>query len=141
MKNPGIKYNDNINNKKNAKTKAVNQKSNFRRGSVELMVLHLLSQKDCYGYELTKLIDELTNGVIHIPIGSLYPSLYRLIEEGYITDCKRLVGKRMERVYYHIEDTGKERLEVLINDFFATSAAIQTVLSYHPERKNSRENT
>lgn len=74
MKNPGIKYNNNINNKKNATTKAVNQKSNFRRGSVELMVLHLLSQKDCYGNELTK-----------------------LIEEGYITDCKRLVGKRMER--------------------------------------------
>ena len=117
----------------------VNQKSNFRRGSVELMVLYLLSQEDCYGYQLTQLIEELTGGVICIPIGSLYPTLYKLIDAGYITDEKRLVGRRMERIYYHIEETGKERLKILLDDYYATTAAIKTVLSYHPTGKGTGE--
>ncbi len=59
-------------------------KPNFIRGSVELLVLYLLSQKDYYGYELSQLMDSLSDGVIKIPIGSLYPALYKLIEYGFI---------------------------------------------------------
>ena len=95
------------------------------------MILHLLSQHDsCYGYQLTQLIDELTGGIIQIPIGSLYPALYRLIDAGYIRDEKKLVGKRMERVYYHIDDTGRARLKILMDDYSATTSAIQSVLSF-----------
>ena len=85
----------------------MDRKSNFRRGSVELMVLHLLSLRDYYGYELTQIIRQETNGVIDIPIGSLYPALYKLIDAGYISDHKEQVGKRMIRIYYHLEDSGK----------------------------------
>ena len=61
------------------------------------------------------------------------------IDAGYISDDKRLVGKRMERVYYHIEDTGRERLKILLEDYSATTIAIQTVLAYHPTKeKESR---
>ena len=63
MENLAIENTDNNNNDKKSNI-VVNQKSNFRRGSVELMVLYLLSQKDCYGYQLTQLIEELTDGVI-----------------------------------------------------------------------------
>ena len=138
MENLAIENTDNNNSDKKSNI-VVNQKSNFRRGSVELMVLYLLSQKDCYGYQLTQLIEELTDGVICIPIGSLYAALYKLIDAGYISDDKRLVGKRMERVYYHIEDTGRERLKILLEDYSATTIAIQTVLAYHPTKeKESR---
>ena len=37
----------------------MNNKSNFRRGSVELLILHLLSQQDYYGYEISTLIRHL----------------------------------------------------------------------------------
>ena len=64
------------------------------------LCLYLLSQKDYYGYELSQLMDSLSDGVIKIPIGSLYPALYKLIEYGFISDHKEQVGKRMTRVYY-----------------------------------------
>lgn len=87
-----------MNNKDN---NSLNSKINFRRGFVELMVLYLLSQNDnYYGWELTQLIADLTNGSIQIPLGSFYPLLYKLIDAGYITEEKRLVGKRRERVYF-----------------------------------------
>lgn len=108
----------------------MNEKSNFRRGSVELLVLYLLNQKDYYGYELSLVIREESKGVLDIPVGSLYPALYKLIDLGYITDYKKQIGKRLTRVYYHIEKEGCERLEVLLNDYRLTTEAIQNVLKY-----------
>ena len=66
----------------------MNNKCNFRRGSVELLILHLLSQQDYYGYEISTLIREQTDGYLNIPVGSLYPALYKLIDAGYISDYK-----------------------------------------------------
>ena len=74
----------------------MNNKSNFRRGSVELLILHLLSQQDYYGYEISTLIREQTDGYLNIPVGSLYPALYKLIDAGYISDYKKQVGRRYQ---------------------------------------------
>ena len=76
----------------------MNNKSNFRRGSVELLILHLLSQQDYYGYEISTLIREQTDGYLNIPVGSLYPALYKLIDAGYISDYKKQVGDPQELV-------------------------------------------
>ena len=91
----------------------MDNKSNFRRGSVELLVLHLLNQKDYYGYELSQTIKEQSDSVLNIPVGSIYPALYKLIDSGYISDYKKQVGRRLIRVYYHIEDSGIQRLSTL----------------------------
>lgn len=69
---------------------------NFRRGSVELMVLYLLSKRDYYGYQLSLIIKEESDNVLDIPVGSLYPALYKLIDLGYISDYQ----KKQENVKY-----------------------------------------
>ena len=115
----------------------MDNKSNFRRGSVELLVLHLLSQKDYYGYELTQIMKKQTDGVMDIPVGSLYPALYKLIDNGYISDYKKQVGKRMIRVYYHLEEAGRERLAILLDDYHQTSQAIQSILNYTGEEEDN----
>lgn len=111
----------------------MDNKSNFRRGSVELLVLYLLSQKDYYGYELSQTIKEQSDSVLNIPVGSLYPALYKLIDSGYISDYKKQVGRRLVRVYYHIEDSGIKRLSTLIEDYNSTVAAVRQVLNYKPK--------
>lgn len=108
----------------------MNNKSNFRRGSVELLILHLLSQQDYYGYEISTLIREQTDGYLYIPVGSLYPALYKLIDAGYISDYKKQVGRRQVNVYYHLEDNGRTHLQQLLEDYYATANAIQQVLKY-----------
>ena len=95
----------------------MNNKSNFRRGSVELLILHLLSQQDYYGYEISTLIREQTDGYLNIPVGSLYPALYKLIDAGYISDYKKQVGRRQVNVYYHLEDSGRTHLQQLLEDY------------------------
>ena len=52
----------------------------LKRGTLELCVLALLSDRDCYGYELVNAISES----IHITEGTIYPLMKRLKDEGCI---------------------------------------------------------
>ena len=86
-------------------------RENFKRGSIEMLILYLLSQEDMYGYQLAQEINSRSEGQFDITEGSMYPTLYRLIEKKAISDYKKLSGKRRTRVYYHIEKEGVELLE------------------------------
>ena len=112
-------------------TQRSKNKSNFKKGSVEMLLLHLLkTEGDCYGYQLSQLINQRSNGVLVIPEGSMYPTLYKLIDNNYITAYKKVVGKRMTRVYYHLEESGKERLNELVEDYKEVADAIQKIMSF-----------
>lgn len=89
----------------------------LRRGNnIEMLILSILSTEDCYGYQLSLLIKDYSQGKISLPEGSLYPALYKLVDNGLISDEKRQVGKRLTRVYYHMEPEGKDYLNQLIED-------------------------
>ena len=47
----------------------------------------------------------------------MYPIMYKLEDAGFISSEKKQVSKRMSRVYYHIEDSGREHLSKLISDY------------------------
>ena len=61
---------------------------------MEMLLLKIISEGDCYGYQIVQTLDKISNGTIHIAEGTMYPILYRLLDEGLISDEKRLVGKR-----------------------------------------------
>ena len=89
----------------------------LRRGNnIEMLILSILSTEDCYGYQLSLLIKDYSQGKISLPEGSLYPALYKLVDNGLISDEKRQVGKRLTRVYYHMEPEGKDYLNQLIEE-------------------------
>ena len=92
--------------------------NNFKKGAAEMLLHILKEQGDCYGYQFSKLIKELSDDYLTVPEGSLYPALYKLIEKGYISDYKKPAGKRMIRVYYHLEASGEERLAYLKKEFY-----------------------
>lgn len=97
-----------------------------RRISVEMLVLSLLCEKDMYGYEMSQQIMERSGGIIFIPEGSLYITMYKMADKGLITDRKELVGDRRSRVrvYYHIEDSGKDYLKEVIDDYNRSTLGI-----------------
>lgn len=92
-------------------------RSNFKMGTVELIVLFLLNKSDLYGYQLTTLIETLSDGKVIVTESSLYPTLYKLKNNGFISDIEKSIGKRRIRVYYHLEDSGKARLADLLEDY------------------------
>lgn len=96
-------------------------KSNYQRGLAPLIILSLLKKEDMYGYQLVQETARISKGQIVTQEGSLYPVLYKLEEGGFISSRKELVGKRMTRIYYHIEPAGIERLKVLIQEYNAVT--------------------
>lgn len=105
-----------------------NGQNSFRRGVMSLVILGLLKQEDMYGYQLVQEIEKQSGGRIVTQEGSLYPVLYKLLDQGLISDRKVLVGKRMNRVYYHLEPAGEERLKELTREYEAISRGIFCIL-------------
>ncbi|MCM1285888.1 MAG: PadR family transcriptional regulator [Acetobacter sp.] len=101
---------------------------NFKRGTAELLVLHLLQKEDLYGYQITQSFEQKSNGVYTMLEGSLYPILYKLVEAGYISDYTEIVGKRRTRRYYHLEDKGRSYLKEILNDYDKITEAISKIL-------------
>ena len=107
--------------------------SNFRKGIASLVVLALLKQQDMYGYQLVQEMARQSDGAIISQEGSLYPVLYKLQEQGLISDRRELVGKRMTRVYYHIEPAGEEKLRELIAEYETVTAGVFAIIKGEAE--------
>lgn len=102
--------------------------ASFRRGVMSLVILALLKKEDMYGYQLVQETERSSGGVLVTQEGSLYPVLYKLLDQGLITDYRVKSGKRMTRVYYHLEPSGEERLEELIREYTETTRGIFNII-------------
>ncbi len=98
-------------------------------GTVELIILFLLSKDDLYGYQLSTLIGKLSGGNFDVNESTLYPTLYKLLDSGLISDREEKVGKRRVRVYYHIEEKGLDRLNDLLEDYQKITDGIAAILA------------
>ncbi len=106
-------------------------RNSFKSGSCELVVLHILKHYgDCYAYQISQYITKISDGNLSFPEGSLYPAFYKMIDNKYISDYKKQVGKRQIKVYYHIEPTGEQRLKQLLSDYMQTIDSIEKILNY-----------
>lgn len=106
---------------------------NYRRGVMSLVLLSLLKRGDMYGYQLVRETERASGGKLTTQEGSLYPVLYKLQEQGLISDRRELVGKRMTRVYYHIEPAGEEKLRELIAEYETVTAGVFAIIKGEAE--------
>jgi PadR family transcriptional regulator PadR len=82
----------------------------LKRGSTELLILALLEERQRHGYEIGRLIEERSEGTINFHIASLYPTLYRLEEKGFIEGkWIERAGQRRKR-YYRLTPAGRKAL-------------------------------
>lgn len=105
-----------------------NVQNSFRRGVMSLVILALLKREDMYGYQLVQETNISSGGMITTQEGSLYPVLYKLLDQGYISDRRVQVGKRMTRIYYHLEPAGEERLQELIQEYEAVTKGVFRII-------------
>src|SRR5690606_38120223 len=97
------------------------QKNPLLKGSLTTIILKLLSEHDkMYGYEITKKVQELSQGTLKLTEGALYPSLHKLEADGLLDVSVENIGNR-SRKYYSLTKKGKkESIEILkeLNQFF-----------------------
>ncbi|MGH9814445.1 MAG: PadR family transcriptional regulator [Candidatus Acidiferrales bacterium] len=100
----------------------------LKKGSTELLVLSLVEDRPRHGYEIGKLIEQRSGGVVQFHIASLYPLLYRLEKRGWIHGrWVERAGQRRRR-FYRITADGRKMLAAQRNTWQEFVAAINRVV-------------
>jgi PadR family transcriptional regulator PadR len=89
----------------------------LRRGSLELIVLHLLEPGEAYGYEIVTKLTRETDGALEVTDGTLYPVLYRLERAGFVAVRWDTPARGVPRKYYQLTDAGRFELATLRNEW------------------------
>ena len=95
-------------------------------GSMTMLILKLLSEKDMYGYEMIDTLRKKSQNVFELKAGTLYPLLHGLEEKGMLTVYEQeFLGKT--RKYYSITKEGKKLLKSKTEEWNEYSGAIANV--------------
>lgn len=105
----------------------------LKRGTLELIVLHLLAPGEAYGYEIVSELFAETNGSLEVTDGTLYPVLYRLERAGFVDVRWETPGRGVPRKYYRLTEAGRRELLALTQEWTTFSKAMTKLLQ--KERK------
>ncbi|MBO8171953.1 MAG: PadR family transcriptional regulator [Bacillaceae bacterium] len=81
------------------------------KGSTEMILLSLLSEKEMYGYEMAERIEEVSEGYLRFKEGTLYPALKKLELKGWVESYWQKSNEGPRRKYYRITQTGSRVLK------------------------------
>ena len=115
-------------------------KNNFFSGITEILILAILNDHDSYAYEIVKYIKEFSDGCLSISQNTIYAVTYKLENEGKISQYSKLVGKRRTRIYYHIEQGGKEYYAQLLSNFRDAYKGVENILLTLNENRENKDN-
>jgi transcriptional regulator len=83
----------------------------LKKGTTPFLALSLLEHNDHHGYELSKLIESQSRGIVRVHAASLYPLLYKLEQKKWIEGrWVERPGERRRR-FYHLTASGRRQLE------------------------------
>jgi PadR family transcriptional regulator PadR len=100
----------------------------LRRGSIELIVLHLLAPGEAYGYEIvTKLASE-SDGALEVTDGTLYPVLYRLERAGLVAVRWETPARGVPRKYYRLTPAGRTELARMAHEWTSYAKVMAKLL-------------
>ncbi|MBK7994615.1 MAG: PadR family transcriptional regulator [Blastocatellia bacterium] len=98
------------------------------QGTLDMLILKVLSRNELHGYAIARRIQEISEDVLKVEEGSLYPALYRMEQKGWISSSWGLSDNNRRAKYYQLTALGKQQLEVEINSWQALSIAISKVM-------------
>jgi PadR family transcriptional regulator, regulatory protein PadR len=99
----------------------------LKKGSAELLILSLVEARPRHGYEISKLIEARSEGMLRFNVASLYPLLYRLEKRGWIEGrWVEKAGQRRRR-YYKLTKEGRKVLAAQRSTWQSFVAAINRI--------------
>ncbi|MBS1786891.1 MAG: PadR family transcriptional regulator [Acidobacteria bacterium] len=103
-----------------------------KRGSTEMLILALVEDRPRHGYEIAKLIEERSDGVLQFHVASLYPLLYRLEKRALIKGTWVEKAGQRRRRFYKLTAQGKKVLNDQRQTWADFFAALDRVAKINP---------
>jgi len=105
-----------------------NSKVDLLQGTLEMLILKSLSTGSLHGYDVVTRIRQMSDDVLTVQEGSLYPALHRMEERGLIESEWGLSENNRRAKYYKLTKTGRKQLETESTDWAVLSKAISKVM-------------
>lgn len=104
------------------------KKSDLLQGTLAMLVLRTLSVQPMHGYAIAQHIGRLSEDVLKVEQGSLYPALERLQQQGWITSRWGTSPTGRQARYYNITASGRKQLGQRTADYERVSLAIARIM-------------
>jgi DNA-binding PadR family transcriptional regulator len=104
-----------------------------KKGSTELLILALVEERRRHGYEIAKLIEERSGGALKFTLASLYATLYRLEERGWLRGRWVERAGQRRRCYYRITEPGRKVLVAQREDWGRFIGILGRIAGVKPE--------
>jgi transcriptional regulator len=98
------------------------------RGSIDLLVLKTLSLEPMHGWGISQRVQQISEGVLEMNQGSLYPALQRLEKSGFITSDWGTTDNNRQARYYRLTTAGRRALGVELESWRRFAAGLEAVL-------------
>jgi transcriptional regulator len=109
-------------------SRADRSRSPIPPGTLDLLILKTLTVQPSHGYAIAQHIAKLSDGVLQVEQGSLYPALERLLGKGWVTAKWRESPTGRRARYYTITASGRKQLGEALSSYDRVSLAIGRVL-------------
>ena len=98
------------------------------QGTLDLLILKVLSLEPKHGWAIAKRIQQISREELQVQQGSLYPALYRLEQQGWITADWRASETGRDAKFYSLTAAGRKRLDEELASWNRLSRAINLVV-------------
>jgi len=88
------------------------KRTDLLRGTLDLLVLKALSLEALHGVGISRRITQITKGAFRVSYGSLFPSLHRMEERGWVEAEWRTSENNRRAKYYRLTSSGRTQLKL-----------------------------
>jgi PadR family transcriptional regulator, regulatory protein PadR len=107
------------------------QKNDILQGTLVLLVLRTLaSNKRMHGYAITTHIQRVSDDMLRVEEGSLYPALHRMDQQGWVRSEWGVTEKNREARFYSLTPSGRKQLALEEVSWARLTAGVARVLRY-----------
>ena len=105
-----------------------NSKSDLLQGTLDLLILRTLSSGDLHGWGISQRLQQVSQDVLQVNQGSLYPALYRLEQQAWIESSWGDSENNRRAKFYRLTKAGRKQLAEETAHWERMAAAVQRVL-------------
>ena len=99
------------------------------QGTLDLLILKTISLEPMNGWSIAKRIGQVSNEVLQVQQGSLYPALHRLEQQGWIQATWKESENNRKAKYYSLTTAGRKQLRAELASWNRLSGAIGLVVN------------
>jgi len=99
------------------------------QGTLDLLILRTISLEPMHGFAIAKRIEQVSEDALRVEHGSLYPALYRLEEQGFVSTEWGVTENNRKAKYYKLTRKGHRQLGTELDNWRRLSLGIERVIA------------